>query len=99
MSGAAAIRQGLATNLLNPKVGLFYMSLLPQFIPDGAPVLWTSLLFALIHNLEGMLWFTIIIFAAGAARSALSRPAIKLRLQQLTGVAFIGFGLRLALGD
>ena len=98
-SAAAALRQGLVTNLLNPKVGLFYMSLLPQFIPDGAPILRTSLLFALIHNLEGMLWFTIIIFAAGAARSALARPDIKRRLQQLTGIAFIGFGLRLAIGD
>jgi threonine/homoserine/homoserine lactone efflux protein len=99
MGGLTALRQGLVTNLLNPKVGLFYMSLLPQFIPDGAPILWTSLLFSLIHNIEGMLWFTIIIFAAGAARSTLARPAIKRRLHQLTGIAFIGFGLRLALSD
>jgi threonine/homoserine/homoserine lactone efflux protein len=99
MSGGTALRQGLVTNLLNPKVGLLYMSLLPQFIPDGAPILWTSLLFAAIHNIESMLWFTIIILAAGAAHSTLIRPAIKRRVQQLTGIAFIGFGLRLALGD
>jgi threonine/homoserine/homoserine lactone efflux protein len=97
VGGPAALRQGLVTNLLNPKVGLFYMSLLPQFIPDGAPVLWTSLLFALIHNIEGMLWFAIIIFAAGGARRVLARGAVKRRLQQLTGIAFIGFALRLAL--
>jgi threonine/homoserine/homoserine lactone efflux protein len=99
ISGLVALRQGLITNLLNPKVGLFYMSLLPQFLPDGAPVLWTSLLFALIHNAEGLLWFSAIILTAAAARRTLTRPGVKHRLQQLTGVAFIGFALRLALGD
>ena len=94
-TGLAALRQGLITNLLNPKVGLFYMSLLPQFLPDGASVLWTSLLFGMIHNIEGMLWFTAVILAAAAARRTLSRPTVKRRLAQLTGIAFIGFGIRL----
>jgi threonine/homoserine/homoserine lactone efflux protein len=96
LTGLTALRQGLVTNLLNPKVGLFYMSLLPQFLPAGAPVLWTSLLFAVIHNIEGLLWFAGVILAAGAARRTLSRPLVRRRLRQLTGIAFIGFGLRLA---
>jgi threonine/homoserine/homoserine lactone efflux protein len=99
ITGVAALRQGLLTNLLNPKVGLFYMSLLPQFLPDGAPVFWTSLLFAVIHNIEGMLWFTAVILAAGAARRALARPAVGRALSRITGVVFIGFGVRLALSD
>jgi threonine/homoserine/homoserine lactone efflux protein len=96
ISGRTALRTGLATNLLNPKIGVFYMSLLPQFVPHGASVLWTSLLFAVIHDVEGLLWFTLIVFAASAARRTLSHPAVKRRLQQLTGLAFIAFGLRLA---
>lgn len=96
ISGRAAFRTGFVTNLLNPKIGVFYMSLLPQFVPDGASVLWTSLLFAVIHDIEGMLWFTLIVFAAVTARRTLTRPTVKRRLQQLTGIAFIGFGLRLA---
>ncbi|MFF5263611.1 LysE family translocator [Actinomadura viridis] len=92
----SAFRTGLVTNLLNPKIGVFYMSLLPQFVPDGAPVFGTSLLFALIHAALGLLWFALVALAAGAARRALSRPAARRRLQQITGVAFIAFGLRLA---
>ncbi|TDC63123.1 LysE family translocator [Actinomadura sp. GC306] len=96
-SGLTAFRTGLTTNLLNPKVGVFYVSLLPQFIPDGASVFWTSMLFAVIHAAESLLWLALVVGAAGAARRTLTRPAVKRRLQQLTGVAFIGFGLRLAI--
>ncbi|NVI91468.1 LysE family translocator [Actinomadura sp. BRA 177] len=96
-SGLTAFRTGLTTNVLNPKVGVFYMSLLPQFVPDGASVFWTSMLFAVIHAAESLLWLALIVCAAGAARRALSRPTVKRRLQQLTGTAFLAFGLRLAI--
>ncbi|MCP9949108.1 LysE family translocator [Actinomadura madurae] len=96
LSGRAALRTGFTTNLLNPKIGVFYMSLLPQFVPEGASMFWTSLLFAAIHALQGVLWFTLVVGAAGAARRTLARPAVKRRVQQVTGLAFIGFGLRLA---
>jgi threonine/homoserine/homoserine lactone efflux protein len=98
MSGWAALRQGLTTNLLNPKVGVFYLSLLPQFVPHDAPVFWTSLLFAAIHAAEGLIWFAFIVFAAGAARRMLTRPGAGRALRGLTGIAFIGFGIRLAAG-
>ncbi|MFD0688807.1 LysE family translocator [Actinomadura fibrosa] len=96
LTGPAALRTGLVTNLLNPKIGVFYVSLLPQFVPDGAPVFGTSLLLAAIHTGEGLLWFALLVGAAGTARRALSRPAVKRRVQQVTGLAFIAFGLRLA---
>ncbi|MBT2211343.1 LysE family translocator [Actinomadura sp. NEAU-AAG7] len=96
LTGLAAWRSGFVTNALNPKVGVFYMSLLPQFYPRGAPVFGTSALFAAIHVVETLLWLALVVGAAGAARRALSRPAVRRRLQQVTGIAFIGFGLRLA---
>ncbi|HEU5156484.1 MAG TPA: LysE family translocator [Streptosporangiaceae bacterium] len=99
MNGPAALRQGLTTNLLNPKVGVFYMSLLPQFMPHDAPVFWTSLLFAAIHDVEGLIWFAFVVFAAGAARRVLTRPAAMRALHRLTGIALIAFGVRLAAGD
>jgi threonine/homoserine/homoserine lactone efflux protein len=99
ISGRAALRQGLTTNLLNPKIGVFYMSLLPQFMPHDAPVFWTSLLFAAIHDVEGVIWFGLIVLAAGAARRTLARPSVGRALRRLTGLAFIAFGIRLAAGD
>ncbi|GAA1866744.1 LysE family translocator [Actinomadura bangladeshensis] len=95
-SGLTAFRTGLTTNLLNPKVGVFYMSLLPQFVPDGASMFWTSVLFAAVHAAESLLWLVLIVAAAAAARRTLARPTVKRRLQQLTGAAFVAFGLRLA---
>ncbi|MGH3244567.1 MAG: LysE family translocator [Spirillospora sp.] len=96
VSGPAALRIGLTSNLLNPKVGVFYMSMLPQFIPDGAPTFGTSMLFGVIHVAEVLVWLGLVAVAASAARRLLSRPTVKRRLQQATGVAFIGFGVRLA---
>ena len=95
-SGVAAFRSGLTTNLLNPKVGVFYLSLLPQFVPDGSAVLTTSMIFSAIHAAEGLLWLVLVVGVAGAARRVLTRPTVKRRLQQVTGLAFIGFGVRLA---
>ena len=48
--------RGLLTNLLNPKVGAFYLAVIPQFLPEHAPHLLMGLLLALVHNAEGMLW-------------------------------------------
>lgn len=92
-----AFRQGLTTNLLNPKVGVFYVTLLPQFVPEGAPVLATTLLLAGVHALQGVLWLGGIAWAAGRARALLSRAEIRRRLEAVTGLVFIGFGVRLAL--
>ncbi|MEU8268986.1 LysE family translocator [Sphaerisporangium sp. NPDC049002] len=97
-AGRAWIR-GLATNLLNPKVGVFYVALLPQFIPDGAPHLLTGVLLALVHNIEGMAWFTLLIFGTELARGWLSKARVRQAVDRLTGAILITFGLRLALSQ
>jgi threonine/homoserine/homoserine lactone efflux protein len=88
---------GLTTNLLNPKVGLFYATLLPQFVPDGAPVLPVGLAFALVHVVESIVWLTVVAALVDRTRSVVGRPAVSRRLEQLTGVVLIGLGARLAL--
>jgi threonine/homoserine/homoserine lactone efflux protein len=96
-SAGRAFRVGLTTNLLNPKVGVFYLSVLPQFLPHGVSPLLASTAMALVHNLEGLIWFTALVFLVGRAAGVLSRPPVRRRLDQLTGVVFLVFGLRLAI--
>ncbi|MEV4244553.1 LysE family translocator [Streptosporangium canum] len=90
------MRTGFVTNLLNPKVGVIYMTLLPQFVPADVPVLPATLLLVTIHNLLGAAWFAIVVLAASLMRRGLSRPVVRRRMEQLTGLVFIGFGIRLA---
>ena len=96
LGALAAIRNGFLTNLLNPKIGVFYMTLLPQFVPPGRSVFWTTLALVTIHNVLGMLWFGLLTSAARTMRHRLSRPNVKRRIEQLSGVAFLGFGVQLA---
>jgi threonine/homoserine/homoserine lactone efflux protein len=95
-SRGPGFRTGLVNNLLNPKVGVFYLAVLPQFLPRGVPPLLASTAMALVHAVEGMLWFAVIIFLVTRSARLLTRPAVKRRLDQLTGVVFVGFGVRLA---
>ncbi|MFI6091933.1 LysE family translocator [Streptomyces sp. NPDC051218] len=95
----AAFRAGLATNLLNPKAGLFYMSLLPQFIPEGAPVFSATLLLTAVDLVELALWYWIVTYAASALGERIRRPSFRRRLEQFSGVAFLGFAANLALHD
>ena len=88
--------RGFLTNLLNPKVGVFYVTFLPQFVPSGVNVVGFSVLLALIHGAEGILWFAAITLSAQSFIRWLRRPAILTWLNRVTGGAFVVFGVRLA---
>jgi threonine/homoserine/homoserine lactone efflux protein len=88
---------GLFTNLLNPKVGGLYISLLPQFVPEGAPAGPFTLALAIIHILEGAIWFFVLIVATLPLSRWLVRPPIRRAIDRSTGVILIGLGVRLAI--
>ena len=88
--------QGFLTNILNPKVALFYLTFLPQFIPANAPVLRTSLLLAMIHNVLGFAWLSLYARFVDRLRVALTRPVVKAWLERVTGGALVALGARLA---
>lgn len=90
--------RGFLTNMLNPKIGVFYVSFLPQFIPPGSSVLGWSVLLASIHNVLGLAWFGALVAATRPLLGALRKPGVMTWLDRLTGMLFIGFGLKLALG-
>ena len=93
----AAFARGALTNLLNPKVGIFYVSFLPQFVPTGVSVGPFILLLGAIHALLGVTWFASLILATQPIARWLRRPLIVAGLDRLTGGLFIAFGVGLAL--
>jgi threonine/homoserine/homoserine lactone efflux protein len=87
----------LLTNLLNPKVGVFYITFLPQFIPAAASVALFSFLLATIHVLLSVVWFAVLIAATVPMGRLLRRPRVVKGLDRVTGGVFIAFGAKLAL--
>jgi threonine/homoserine/homoserine lactone efflux protein len=95
--GAEALRRGFLTNLLNPKIGVFYVSFLPQFVPSGANVPLFTVLLAAIHVVLGLIWSGGLIAATVPMARLLRRSAAIRLLDRLTGGLFISFGVKLAL--
>jgi threonine/homoserine/homoserine lactone efflux protein len=93
----AAFGTGALTNLLNPKVGVFYVSFLPQFVPHGVQVAPYILLLGAIHALLGLIWFTCLITAMRSIGGLLRRPATVKVCDRVTGGVFVAFGINLAL--
>lgn len=88
--------RGMLGNVLNPKMGVFYVSFLPQFIPVGhSPIVWTFLLVS-IHVVLGTIWSLTLIVASGYAADVLKKPAVVTGMDRATGVAFLLFAARLA---
>lgn len=89
--------KGFWGNLLNPKVGIFYISFLPQFIPHSAsPVIWTMSL-VMIHVVIGLIWSIFLIAAMQSISAYLKQPKFIRYMDRITGSIFILFALKLAL--
>ena len=88
---------GAGTNLLNPKVGIFFISFLPVFIPRGVPVAPAGLMLGGIFLAEGVLWLAAIVLLGHGLNAVVSRASVRRRMERLTGLVMIGFGVRLAI--
>lgn len=88
---------GTSTNLLNPKVGVFYIATIPQFIPADTSPLLMGVVLAGVHCLLGMIWFALLIFGAGYATKWLKNARSVRIIDSITGTVLVGFGLKLAL--
>ena len=93
---AGAYRQGLLTNLLNPKVGVFYATFLPQFIAPGQPVFATSVALACIHAAMNLVWLTVYGYGASRLADVMTRGRIRQGIEAATGLVLVAFGLKLA---
>jgi threonine/homoserine/homoserine lactone efflux protein len=89
------LRQGFLSNITNPKVLVFYLAVLPQFLGAHAAV-WTLLVFALSHAALSLLYLLLLVTGLERARRVLARRRVRRGLDLVTGSALLGFGAKLA---
>jgi len=87
---------GMATDLLNPKVGVFFVTFLPAFVPAHESVGAVTLLLGAIFIVETLLYFALLIRAGDRVVGWMRNPRTRQRMDRGAGLVFIGFGLRLA---
>lgn len=94
--GGKALRQGLLSDLSNPKIAVFFTSFLPQFTPAHAASFGSLVLLGVLFCLVGLTWLTIYVLAIARIGDFLRRPRPRRVLDFVTGTVLVGFGIRLA---
>jgi threonine/homoserine/homoserine lactone efflux protein len=94
--GGSGFTAGVVTDLLNPKVGVFFVSFLPGFVPDGYSVGWTTFALGAWFTVMTAVYFLGLIAVSDTVSAWMGSPRIRRRLDALTGVVILGFGIRLA---
>lgn len=95
-SPRAALRQGLVSNLGNPKMAVFFTSLLPQFVPAGPTAFLSMLGLGLVFCCMTLAWLSVYALVVGRAGHVLERPVIRRVLDGVVGAVLVMFGIRLA---
>jgi RhtB (resistance to homoserine/threonine) family protein len=96
LGGLEGFRQGLASNLANPKIAVLFTSLLPQFVAARTPTLLPFLLLGTIFVVMTLIWLCGYALVAVKASATLQRPRVARALERFTGIVLIGLGFRLA---
>jgi threonine/homoserine/homoserine lactone efflux protein len=94
--GSSPFRQGLLTNLFNPKIAVFYSTFLPQFIDPGDPALLVSMGLAGVHIALGIAWLSLYAWLLARAVETFKGSRLRRTLDALTGTVLVALGVRLA---
>lgn len=94
-----SFREGLLSNVLNPKTVIFYMAFLPQFIDPQQSAMAQSLFLALLHFVIAMVWQCILAAIVVRAKALMSQPLLGRVFNGIAGALFMGLGLKLAFDD
>ena len=92
------LRQGLLSNLLNPKIALLFITLLPQFVASGEPRTRTTAELAATLVAISLVWWGVFALAVGSLSRVLERPAVRRSVEALVGVVLIALAVRVAVG-
>src|SRR5207249_10908413 len=93
----AVFRQGFLSALSNPKLGVFFVTFLPQFVLPGQAVLPRLLVLGVTFAVIGWLWMNLYGFFVTRLRDVITAPRVRQWMERVTGVVLLGFGARLAL--
>lgn len=93
----AVFRQGFLSAISNPKLGVFFVTFLPQFVLPGQPVLARLLVLGVVFALIGWTWMNVYGLFVTRLRDFITAPRVRQWMQRITGVVLLGFGARLAL--
>jgi threonine/homoserine/homoserine lactone efflux protein len=96
-SAATSLRQGLLSNLGNPKIAVFFTSFLPQFVPAHGSSFAAPLVLGFLFCALGLVWLVAYGIAVARVGDLLRRPLVRRALDAITGVVLVGLGARLAL--
>ena len=91
-----ALRQGFVSNLSNPKMAVFFPSLLPQFVAGDAPPFFALLALGTLFCVMTLAWLTAYAFAVARAGDVLRRSAVRRAVEAVTGIVLVAFGIRVA---
>ncbi len=92
------VSEGFLTNALNPAIATFYLIVVPQFIPEGAPIARTVLVLTAVHIALAATWHVAWAAAGGTLARALAAGRPRQVLEAIAGVALVGLALEIALG-
>jgi RhtB (resistance to homoserine/threonine) family protein len=93
----SCFKQGFLTNLLNPKVAVFFLTFLPQFVDSGSDSFIPFLIMGITYTLLTALWFLFYIYLLNQIRTIMKKPKTQMLMEGITGTILISFGIKLAL--
>ncbi|RFB17228.1 LysE family translocator [Bacillus sp. HNG] len=93
----SCFKQGFLTNLLNPKVAVFFLTFLPQFVDTGSNTFLPFLIMGFTYTVLTAIWFFLYVYLLNQISTFMKKPKTQNMIEGITGAILIGFGIKLAL--
>ncbi|MBE5101760.1 LysE family translocator [Priestia aryabhattai] len=93
----SSFKQGFLTNLLNPKIAVFFLTFLPQFVDPGSHTFMPFLILGITYIVLTVLWYLFYIYLLNQISAFMKKPRTQKVIEGITGTILIGFGIKLAL--
>ncbi|MDR7079372.1 threonine/homoserine/homoserine lactone efflux protein [Neobacillus niacini] len=93
----SCFKQGFLTNILNPKVAVFFLTFLPQFVDFGSNTFLPFLIMGITYTVLTAIWFLLYVYLINQISAFMKKPTTQNIVEGITGTILIGFGIKLAL--